>query len=48
MKGSVEPDGTFNMQWEAYKVTGKIEGNTLVANWTGQCGQRSATGTRVQ
>jgi hypothetical protein len=48
MKGNVMPDGTFNMQWERYNVTGKITGNALVATWTGQCGPRSATGTRVQ
>jgi hypothetical protein len=48
MKGSVQPDGSFTMQWEAYNVTGKISGNTMVATWRGQCGTRSATGTRVQ
>lgn len=47
VKGSVQPDGTFNAQWESFNITGKITGNTLVANWTGQCGPRSATGTRV-
>jgi hypothetical protein len=45
--GTVQPDGTFNVQWERFNITGKITGNTLVANWTGQCGPRSATGTRV-
>ena len=48
MTGSVKPDGTFTLKWEAYNVTGKITGNTLTATWRGQCGQRSATGTRVQ
>lgn len=48
MTGSVQPDGTFTMKWEAYDVSGKITGNTLTATWRGQCGQRSATGTRVQ
>jgi hypothetical protein len=48
MSGSVRPDGTFTMKWEAYNVSGKITGNTLTATWRGQCGQRSATGTRVQ
>jgi hypothetical protein len=47
MKGSVQPDGTFNVQWESFNITGKITGNALVANWRGQCGPRSATGTRV-
>jgi hypothetical protein len=48
LTGSVQPDGTFTMKWEAYDVSGKITGNTLTATWRGQCGQRSATGTRVQ
>ena len=48
MSGSVQPDGTFTMKWEAYDVSGKITGTTLTATWRGQCGQRSATGTRVQ
>ena len=48
LTGSVQPDGTFSMKWEAYNVAGKITGNTLTATWRGQCGQRTATGTRVQ
>ena len=48
LTGNVQPDGTFSMKWEAYNVSGKITGNTLTATWRGQCGQRSATGTRVQ
>jgi len=48
MKGSVLSDGAFTLQWEDYVITGKIAGDTVVANWTGQCGARSATGTRVQ
>ena len=47
MKGNVKPDGTFNVQWEGYNITGVITGNTLAANWNGQCGHRTATGTRV-
>jgi hypothetical protein len=48
MTGSVQPDGTFTMRWEAYNLSGKIAGNTMTATWRGQCGERSATGTRVQ
>jgi hypothetical protein len=48
LTGSVQPDGTFNMKWEAYNVSGKINGATLTATWRGQCGERTATGTRVQ
>jgi len=48
MTGSVQPDGTFNVKWEAYNLSGKITGSTMVATWRGQCGERSATGTRVQ
>jgi hypothetical protein len=48
MTGSVQPDGSFTMRWEAYDVSGKITGNAMTATWRGQCGQRSATGTRVQ
>ena len=29
-------------------LIGKITGNTLTATWTGQCGPRTATGTRIQ
>ena len=48
MTGTVQPDGTFTLKWEAYNASGKITGNTLTATWRGQCGERSATGTRVQ
>jgi hypothetical protein len=48
MTGTVQPDGTFEMKWEAYNVSGKITGSTMAAMWRGQCGERSATGTRVQ
>lgn len=48
MTGTVQPDGTFTLKWEAYNVSGKITGNSLTAVWRGQCGERSATGTRVQ
>ncbi len=48
MTGTVQPDGSFTMKWEAYNVSGKLSGNSLTAAWTGQCGQRSATGSRVQ
>lgn len=48
LKGSVQPDGSFTLQWEAYSATGKITSNTMTATWRGQCGTRSATGTRVQ
>src|SRR5215469_6528528 len=33
LTGSVQPDGTFSMKWEAYNVSGKITGNTLTATW---------------
>ena len=48
MTGTVQPDGSFTMHWQSFNVTGKITGNALVANWSGQCGPRSAQGTRVQ
>jgi hypothetical protein len=48
LTGSVQPDGTFTMKWEAYSLSGKISGNSLTATWRGQCGQRSATGARAQ
>jgi hypothetical protein len=48
MTGTVQPDGSFAVQWQSFNITGKITGNALVANWTGQCGPRSAQGTRVQ
>jgi hypothetical protein len=48
MSGSVQPDGSFDMKWEGYNVSGKITGTTMAAMWRGQCGERSATGTRVQ
>ncbi len=48
MTGTVQPDGSFTMQWQSFNVTGKISGNALVANWSGQCGPRLAQGSRVQ
>lgn len=29
IKGSVQPDGTFNVQWETFNISGKITGDTL-------------------
>lgn len=45
--GSVTPDGTLTAQWEGYRATGKMTGNTAQLQWRGQCGQRVATGTRM-
>lgn len=48
VKGSVLEDGTFAVQWQNFNIAGKITGDTLVAYWNGQCGPRSATGSRVR
>ena len=45
--GTVAPDGTINAQWESYKATGKITGNTAQIKWRGECGERVATGGRA-
>jgi hypothetical protein len=45
--GTVQPDGTFNAQWQSYKATGKLTGDKAEMSWKGQCGPRVATGGRV-
>jgi hypothetical protein len=45
--GTVQPDGTFNAQWQNYRATGRFAGNKVEIHWSGECGQRVATGTRV-
>src|SRR5690349_6843575 len=45
--GTVAPDGTISAQWESYKATGKISGNTAQIKWRGECGERVATGGRA-
>ena len=44
--GTVQPDGSFTAQWESYKGTGKLSGNTAQLSWKGECGTRMATGGR--
>jgi hypothetical protein len=45
--GTVAPDGTINAQWQNYKATGKLSGNTAQLKWRGECGERVATGGRA-
>jgi hypothetical protein len=45
--GTVQPDGTVTVQWESYHVTGKLAGNKAELKWTGQCGPRVGTGSRI-
>jgi hypothetical protein len=45
--GTVAPDGTITAQWESYKATGKLSGNTAQIKWRGECGERVATGGRA-
>jgi hypothetical protein len=47
IKGTVQPDGTINTQWQSYKATGKLTGDKAELRWKGQCGPRVATGGRV-
>ncbi len=47
MSGTVQPDGTVNMYWERYTVTGKITGDKVRLQWKGECGPREATGERL-
>jgi len=48
IRGSVLADGTFAADWQNFHIAGKITGDTMTAYWNGQCGPRSAQGTRVQ
>jgi hypothetical protein len=45
--GTVAPDGSISAQWESYKATGKLSGNTAQIKWRGECGERVATGGRA-
>ena len=46
--GTVQPDGTFNAQWQNYKGTGKLTGDQAELKWNGECGPRVATGGRAK
>ncbi len=46
--GTVQPDGTFNAQWQNYKGTGKLMGDQAELRWDGECGPRVATGGRAK
>lgn len=47
ISGTVAPDGTIKAQWESYKATGKLSGNSAQLKWRGECGERVATGGRA-
>jgi hypothetical protein len=47
MSGTVQPDGSVNMNWERYVVTGKMTGDKVQLQWKGECGPRVATGERL-
>ena len=44
--GTVAPDGTISAKWATYTATGKLTGDKAELKWTGQCGERVATGGR--
>ena len=48
IRGSILTDGTFAADWQNFHIAGKITRDTMTAYWNGQCGPRSAQGTRVQ
>jgi hypothetical protein len=37
-QGTVQPDGSFTTQWENYRGTGELAGNTAEMSWSGECG----------
>jgi hypothetical protein len=45
--GMVQPDGALAAEWEGYRATGKLSGDTGQITVQGQCGPRSATASRV-
>lgn len=47
VSGTVQPDGSFNAQWQSYKATGKFTGDKAEMRWKGTCGPRVATGGRI-
>lgn len=48
VKGSVDNGGNVSVNWEAFKATGKLSGNTGTVSWAGECGPRTATATKIQ
>ena len=46
--GTVAADGGVSAKWENYTVTGKLTGDKAELKWTGQCGDRVATGGRAK
>ncbi|HEY1981999.1 MAG TPA: hypothetical protein VGH13_18155 [Xanthobacteraceae bacterium] len=48
INGSVNPDGTVNVEWRGVKAAGKITGDKLQMSWSGTCGPRTGTGTRAK
>jgi hypothetical protein len=46
--GTVDAGGSANVSWENFHFTGKLSGNSGTANWSGECGPRTGTLTKVQ
>jgi hypothetical protein len=45
--GSVSADGVVEAQWQGYRATGQLTGNTGEITVDGECGPRTAEATRV-
>jgi len=45
--GSVSGDGSVSVTWQNFKVSGKLSGNSGQVGWSGECGPRTATATKV-
>jgi hypothetical protein len=48
VSGTVSPNGTVNVMWLNFHATGKLSGNSGKVEWSGECGPRVATATRVK
>jgi hypothetical protein len=45
--GTVSPAGDVSVSWQNFKATGKLSGGSGQVAWSGECGPRTATATRV-
>jgi hypothetical protein len=45
--GQVSAEGAVEAQWQGYRATGQLTGNTGEVTVDGECGPRTAVATRV-
>jgi hypothetical protein len=48
VSGSVDGSGNVSVTWGAFQAKGHLAGSSGTVGWSGECGPRTATATKVQ